>query len=135
MKSNVIFFDNRPASPDWQTREVWIYDYRTGAHHTLKQRPMTREHLQDFVDCYKPAAIGDREETYSEENPNGRWRRFTLQEILDRDKASLDITWIKTGDDISEVQLSDLLAEIREKSDSIASAVSRLEELLGDIEE
>ncbi|MBS6419016.1 MAG: SAM-dependent DNA methyltransferase [Olsenella uli] len=135
VKANVIFFDNRPASPEWQTREVWIYDYRTGVHHTLKQRPMTREHLQDFVDCYKPAAIGDREETYSEENPNGRWRRFTLQEILDRDKASLDITWIKTGDDISEVQFSDLLAEIREKSDSIASAVSRLEELLGDIEE
>lgn len=135
VKANVIFFDNRPASPDWQTREIWIYDYRTGVHHTLKQKPMTRGHLQDFVDCYKPGALGEREETYSEENPNGRWRRFSLQEILDRDKASLDITWIKTGEDISEVQLSDLLAEIREKSDDIALAVSRLEELLGGIEE
>ena len=135
VKANVIFFDNKPASPNWQTKEVWIYDYRTGVHHTLKQRPMTEEHLRDFIECYKPGALHERVETYSEENPDGRWRRFTLEEILERDKASLDITWIKTGEDISEVQLSDLLAEIRDKSDRISDAVAKLEELLGGIEE
>lgn len=135
VKANVIFFDNKPASPEWQTKEVWIYDYRTGVHHTLKQRPMTEENLHDFVDCYKPGRLPEREETWSENNPNGRWRKFTLEDILARDKASLDITWISTGEDISEVPLSELLAGIREKSDSIAEAVSQLEELLGGIEE
>lgn len=135
VKANVIFFDNKPASPKKQTKEIWIYDYRTGVHHTLKQRPMTEEHLKDFVECYKPGAIHKREETYSEENPDGRWRRFSIDEVLERDKARLDITWIKTGEDISEVHLSDLLDEIREKSDNIADAVAKLEELLGGIEE
>lgn len=135
VKANVIFFENRPASPEIQTKAVWIYDYRTGVHHTLKQKPMKREHLADFVACYKPGAIHEREETYSPENPNGRWRKYDIAEILDRDKASLDITWIKTGEDISEVPLSELLGEMREKSDSIAAAVARLEELLGGIED
>lgn len=136
VKANVIFFENRPGSEHAQTREVWIYDYRTGVHHTLKQHPMTEADLADFLDCYKPGAINEREETYSEDlNPDGRWRRFTLDEIMARDKLSLDITWIKTGEDISEVALSDILASIHEKSDAIADAVEQLETLLGDIED
>ena len=136
VKANVIFFENRPGSEHAQTREVWIYDYRTGVHHTLKQHPMTEADLADFLDCYKPGAINEREETYSEDlNPDGRWRRFTLDEIMARDKLSLDITWIKTGEDISEVALSDILASIHEKSDAIADAVEQLEALLGDIED
>lgn len=135
VKANVIFFENRSGSEHMQTREVWIYDYRTGIHHTLKQKPMRESDLDDFVACYKPGAIHERVETYSEENPNGRWRKFTIDEILERDKLSLDITWIKTGEDISEVPLSELLAGIREKSDSIAEAVAELEALLEGIEE
>lgn len=135
VKANVIFFENRPASPQMQTKEVWIYDYRTGVHHTLKQKPMREEDLAEFVECYKPGALHKREATYSEDNPDGRWRKYTLEEILARDKTSLDITWIKTGEDISEVPLSELLGEIREKSDSIASAITELESMLGGIEE
>lgn len=135
VKANVIFFENKPASPDYQTKEVWIYDYRTGVHHTLKQKPMKEEHLADFIECYCPGELHKRVETYSDENPNGRWRKFTLDEILDRDKTSLDITWIKTGEDISEVPLAELLAEISEKSANISSAVAKLEELLEGIEE
>lgn len=135
VKANVIFFDNKPASSKWQTKEIWVYDYRTGVHHTLKQKPMTFEHLKDFIDCYKSGALHERVETYSEENPNGRWRKFTLEEILERDKASLDITWIKTGEDISEVRLSDLMADIQEESRRISEAVAKLNELLGGIDE
>ena len=135
VKANVIFFEKKTASPNRQTKEVWIYDYRTGIHHTLKQKPMREESLEDFVSCYMPGALNERKETYSEENPDGRWRKYTVDEILARDKASLDITWIKTGEDISEVRLSDLLAEIKEKSDTIASSITKLEELLKDIEE
>lgn len=135
VKANVIFFENRPASPNNQTQEVWIYDYRTGVHHTLKQKPMREEDLADFVSCYKPGALHERQETYGEENPDGRWRKFAIDDVFARDKTSLDITWIKTGEDISEVPLSGLLGEIREKSDNIASAVAELEKLLGGIEE
>lgn len=136
VKANVIFFENRPGSERAQTREVWIYDYRTNVHHTLKQHPMTEADLADFLDCYKPGHIDERDETYSEDNnPDGRWRRFTIDEIMGRDKLSLDITWIKTGEDISEIALSDLPASIHEKSDAIADAVEQLEALLGDIEE
>lgn len=97
---------------------------------------MTEADLADFVKCYKPGHITEREETYDEEaNPEGRWRRFTYDEIASRDKASLDITWIKTGEDISEVALSEILDSIHEKSDEIADAVSQLEELLGGIDD
>ena len=130
VKANVIFFENRPGS------EVWIYDYRTNVHHTLKQHPMTESDLADFLDCYNPGHIDERDETYSEDNnPDGRWRRFAIDEIMGRDKLSFDITWIKTGEDISEIALSDLLASIHEKSDAIADAVEQLEALLGDIED
>lgn len=136
VKANVIFFENRPGCEQAQTHEVWIYDYRTKVHHTLKQHPMTEADLADFLVCYKPGHIGEREETYDAEcNPDGRWRRFTLDEVMARDKVSLDITWIKTGEDISEVALSDLLTSIHEKSDAIADAVEQLEALLGDIED
>lgn len=135
VKANVIFFENRPGSAHAQTREVWIYDYRTDVHHTLKQHPMTEEDLSDFVECYKPGNINDRIETYDKKiNPNGRWRRFSIDEILARDKTSLDITWIQTGEDISEVSLSYLLSEIREKSDVISDAVGQLEALLSNVE-
>jgi len=95
VKANVIFFDKRPASPDWQTREVWIYDLRTNVHFTLKQNPMTERDLEDFISCYNPQNRYERMETWSEDNPDGRWRKFSLEEILDRDKTSLDIFWIK----------------------------------------
>ena len=135
VKANVIFFENRPASPERQTKEVWIYDYRTGIHHTLKQKPMREEDLHDFISCYNPGNRQQRQETFSEENPDGRWRRYSVEEILARDKASLDITWIKTGEDISEVKLSDLLSEMKEKSANITEALAQLEELIGGIEE
>jgi type I restriction enzyme M protein len=95
VKANVIFFDKKPASPERQTKEVWIYDFRTNIHFTLKQNPMSDGDLRDFVSCYNPANRHKRKETYSAKNPDGRWRRFSVDEILKRDKTSLDIFWIK----------------------------------------
>jgi type I restriction enzyme M protein len=131
VKTNVLFFDK--GDP---TEDIWVYDYRTGIHHTLKQHPMTRKDLDDFVACYKSGHIDEREETYdAENNPNGRWRKFTHDEIAARSDKNLDFKWIQTGEDISEVSLTDLMSDIRKKSDEIASAVNQLEELLGDVEE
>ena len=95
VKANVIFFDKRPASAETQTKEVWIYDFRTNVHFTLKQNPMTDRDLKDFISCYHPENRFKRTETWSPDNPDGRWRKFSVQEILKRDKTSLDIFWIK----------------------------------------
>ena len=95
VKANVIFFDKRPASAEMHTKEVWIYDFRTNIHFTLKQHPMTDADLADFVKCYNPENRYERTETWSEDNPDGRWRRFDVKDILERDKTSLDLFWIK----------------------------------------
>ena len=101
VKANVLFFDNRPASKTPWTKEVWIYDYRTNVKHTLKADPMKYEDLQDFITCYNPADRHKRKETWPVSSAalgltgQGRWRKFTYDEILARDKASLDIFWLK----------------------------------------
>lgn len=95
VKANVLFFDKRPASPEMQTKEVWIYDLRTNMHFTLKKHPMADADLQDFIKCYNPQNRYDREETWSVDNPDGRFRKYSITDILNRDKTSLDIFWIK----------------------------------------
>jgi type I restriction enzyme M protein len=96
VKANVLFFDNRPASKAAATKDIWYYDYRTNVHHTLKRKPMTTEDLKDFIACYRPKARHQRKETWHpEKNPDGRWRKYTYEEIVTRDKTSLDIFWLK----------------------------------------
>ena len=96
VKANVLFFDNHSAAKTSWTKEVWIYDFRTNIHFTLKENPLKLEDLRDFIDCYKPTNVKKRKETWNEEkNSEGRWRKFTYDEILARDKTSLDITWLK----------------------------------------
>ena len=96
VKANVLFFDNREAAEDPWTKEVWYYDYRTNVHHTLKKKPMRFENLADFIACYNPANRHDRRATFdAESNPDGRWRRFSYDELTARDKTSLDVFWLK----------------------------------------
>lgn len=95
VKANVIFFDNKPAAKDPWTKAIWFYDFRTNIHFTLKKNPLKPADLQDFITCYHPQNRHQRSETYSEQNPEGRWRKFTYNEIIARDKTSLDIFWLK----------------------------------------
>lgn len=96
VKANVIFFDNKPASKEPWTKEIWVYDYRTNIHHTLKKNPLKIDDLKDFIACYCPSNRHKRKELFNAEtNPEGRWRKFTYDEIIARDKTSLDITWLK----------------------------------------
>lgn len=114
VKANVIFFDNKPASKEPWTKEIWVYDYRTNIHHTLKRNPLRTEDLQDFVDCYKPENRHKRIETFNaESNPEGCWRKFTYEEIIARDKTSLDITWLKdkTLADLDNLPDPEMIAE------------------------
>lgn len=112
VKANVIFFDKRLASAEMQTKEIWIYDFRTNIHFTLKQNPMTDSDLEDFVSCYHPENRHQRIETWSENNPDGRWRKFSIEEIQKRDKTSLDIFWMKDKSlaDFENLPSPDILA-------------------------
>lgn len=96
VKANVIFFDNREASKEPWTKEVWYYDYRTNIHHTLKKKTMRADDLSEFIACYNPENRHARQETWNAQNaPEGRWRKFSYQELITRDKTSLDIFWLK----------------------------------------
>ena len=96
VKANVLFFDNHPAAKNPWTKEIWYYDYRTNVHHTLKRKPMRFEELAEFIACYHPANRHVRKETWHpEKNPEGRWRKFGYEEIIARDKTSLDLFWLK----------------------------------------
>ena len=96
VKANVFFFDNKAASKEHWTKEIWFYDFRTNIHFTLKKNPLKLEDLRDFITCYNPKNRQKRKETYNAAtNPEGRWRKFSYDEIIARDKTSLDISWIK----------------------------------------
>jgi hypothetical protein len=95
VKANVLFFDRKPAREEPWTKRLWIYDLRTNEHFTLKRHPLTREDLDDFVACYNPENRHGREETWSEENSDRRWRAYDYEELVARDKANLDIFWIR----------------------------------------
>lgn len=127
VKANVIFFDNRAASPDPQTEAVWYYDYRTNVHHTLKQKPLTYTHLEDFVACYNPANRRKRKPTWSDDAPDGRWRCYSREELLARDKASLDVFWLRDASmtDLENLPEPEVLAE--EILENLRSALASFE--------
>lgn len=125
VKANVLFF-----TKGTKTSEVWYYDYRIGVKHTLATNPIQRHHLDDFVKCYH-----ERTETYSLENLNGRWRKYDFEELIARDKTSLDITWLKNGEDAIDYSLAELMAMMEEKSANIVEAMNKLKAIIGNIEE
>ena len=102
VKANVIFFERKPASETSWTKSLWIYDLRTNKHFTLKTSPIKREDLDEFVTLYNPANRHVRKATWSEQGdaaagtgPEGRWRAYDYDELVARDKSSLDIFWLR----------------------------------------
>lgn len=131
VKANVLFF-----TKGTKTKDLWIYDYRTGIKHTLATNPLKRSDLDDFVACYNADNIAARKETWSEENPNGRWKKFTYDELVSRTNTGLDITWIKNDEDeFKDYSLQQLFGLVKEKSGNIATAVTELETLIAEIKE
>ena len=128
VKTNVLFFEK--GKP---TKDIWIYDYRTGVKHTLVQNPLKRSDLDDFVTRYSVGHFEDRKETYTEDNPNGRWRKYSVSKL--GTDLRLDLKWIQEEDDYADLSLNDILSMIKEKSNNIASAVVELEKLIGKVEE
>ena len=126
VKANVLFFQRREGAEHPWTREQWVYDLRTNKHFTLKQKPLTRAHLDDFVACYNP---GNRHQRVESE----RFKRYTYDELMARDKVSLDLTWLRDESlqDIENLPPPDVLAqEILEELQSALAELTALTEVL-----
>jgi len=135
VKANVLFFDRKPASEAAWTKELWIYDLRTNMHFTLRTNPLQRADLDDFVRCYNPANRHERAVTWSPENPSGRWRSFSHEELIQRDKASLDIFWLRDEsleDAANLPEPDEIAAEIIE---DLRAALEQLEAIQVDLAE
>jgi len=134
VKANVLFFDRKPGRERPWTERVWFYDYRTNVHHTLKQNPLARTDLDEFVACYHPANRHERAATWSEANPDGRWREYSLDDILARDKVNLDIFWLRDdsladGDGLADPGL--IAAEIVEDLEAALEQFGLIADELG----
>ncbi len=128
VKANVLFFTK--GQP---TKEIWFYDYRTDVKHTLATNKLQRHHLDDFVACY---TANPRVETYNEDTArDGRWRKYTIEDIVARDKTSLDITWIKAGGEEEQFTLDELMTNITTQASNISKAVAELQKLMAGIKE
>jgi type I restriction enzyme M protein len=95
---------------------------------------MTRADLDEFVECYRPTDRNNREATWSEDSPDGRWRPYTYDEILARDKVSLDLFWLRDEslEDSASLPEPHLLAQ--EIADDLRAALAQIEDVLGDLE-
>jgi len=134
VKANVLFFEKKPKTDNPATKEIWFYDYRTNIRHTPKKNPLRSEHLKDFVECYKPNNIGSRTETWSKNNENGRWKKFTYDELISRDKTNLDIFWLKDNNLIDLDNLPEPDALIDEIIENIQSALESFKTIKGNLE-
>ena len=147
VKANVLFFDKKPASETPWTKRLWIYDLRTNKHFTLKTNPLKREDLDQFVRLYNPANRHDREATWFDEKApspqpssaeagegvHGRWRAYGYEELIARDKASLDIFWLKDDSlaDSDNLPPPDVIAQ--EIVDDLEAALEQFRLIAGDL--
>jgi type I restriction enzyme M protein len=123
VKANVLFFDAKAAREQPWTTKLWVYDFRTNIHCTLKTNPLKRADLDEFVECYKPATRHLRTET----NPDGRWRSFDYAELMKRDKVNLDIFWLKDKslEDSDDLPKPEILAD--EIADDLETALEQFQ--------
>lgn len=133
VKANVLFFDRKPASEMPWTKTLWIYDLRTNQNFTLKTRQLARQDLDEFVACYNPENRHERQTTWSEANPEGRWRSFTYDELMARDKVNLDIFWLRDEslEDSANLPEPDVLA--REIMDELQAALAQFSGIVEDL--
>ena len=128
VKANVLLFDKKPASEQPWTSKLWVYDLRTNQHFTLKQSPLRRHHLDDFVAAYLPGK--DRAERVESE----RWKSFTHDELIARDKVNLDITWLRDEslEDIDNLPAPEVIA--REIVEDLTAALAEFEAVTAALE-
>ena len=126
VKANVLFFDKRPAAEKPWTSKLWVYDFRTNQHFTQKTMSMKRGNLDEFVECYQPGNRGERKESE-------RFKSFTYDELVARDKANLDLIWLKDDslEDAANLPSPEVIArEIMENLESALTEFSAIVEAL-----
>ncbi len=130
VKANVLFFDNRPGQEMAWTKKLWVYDLRTNMHFTLKENPLKRSDLDEFVACFNPENRHSRKPTWNQTNPDGRWRCYDYEELTKRDKLSLDIFWLKDKslEDSENLPEPDVLAQ--EITDDLQTAIDQFTTVL-----
>jgi type I restriction enzyme M protein len=133
VKANVLFFDKKPASETPWTKKLWIYDLRTNQHFTLKTNPLNREDLDQFVKCYNPGNRHERKATWSDKKPDGRWRAYDYDELIARDKASLDIFWLKDESLEASDNLPDPDIIAQEIVDDLEAALEQFRLIVNDL--
>ncbi|MFH1842234.1 MAG: class I SAM-dependent DNA methyltransferase [bacterium] len=135
VKANVLFFDRKPASETPWTKQLWIYDLRTNMDFTLKTNPLARGDLDEFVACYHPENRHDRKPTWSADKPDSRWRVYSLEELLARDKVNLDIFWLRDEslEDSANLPEPDVIAA--ETVEDLRSALEQFEGIAGELGE
>ncbi len=128
VKANVVFFDKRPASERPWTEKLWVYDLRTNQHFTLKQNPLRRAHLDEFVACYAPGR------PRSERAESERFRAYTYEELVARDKANLDLTWLRDEslEDVDNLPAPEVIA--REIVEDLTAALAEFEAVAAALE-
>jgi type I restriction enzyme M protein len=134
VKANIIFFDAKPASKTAWAKKLWIYDFRTNVHMTLKTKRLTKSDFDEFIELYCADDRSEREATWNENNPEGRWRAFDCEELIARDKTNLDIFWLKDEslEDTENLPAPDVLAaEIVEQLEAALEEFRTVEEVLG----
>ena len=133
VKANVLFFDKRPGGESASTQRLWIYDLRTNKHFTLKTDPLKREDLDEFVECYNAKNRHDRKPTWSDKNQGGRWRAYDYGELVARDKASLDLFWLKDDSLEDSANLPDPDVIAQEIVDDLEAALEQFRLIANDL--
>lgn len=132
VKANVIFFNAKPAAKTAWTKKVWIYDFRTNVHKTLKTNKLNKGDFAEFIKLY---LVKKRKATWTEESDEGRWRSYSYDELVARDKTNLDIFWLKDDalEDTENLPPPDVLAsEIVEQLEAALEEFRSVEEALAD---
>lgn len=135
VQTNVLFFDRGTTDQD-NTQDVWIYDMRHKMRTFGKRAPLNEKDFAEFEKLYCPDNRTERKETYdAETNPEGRWRRFTKEDIEGRPNTSLDISWMTDEEEADSRSLSEILTAMQEKSEEIAKAVAVLSQELAEVDQ
>lgn len=135
VQTNVLFFD-RGTTDQNNTEEIWIYDMRHKMRTFGKRSPLNEKDFAEFEKLYCPDNRTERKETYdAETNPEGRWRRFTKEDIEGRPNTSLDISWMTDEEEADTRSLSEILTAMQEKSEEIAKAVAVLSQELAEVDQ
>jgi len=135
VKANVLFFNAKPAQEAPWTKKLWIYDLRTNMHFTLKTKPLKRSDLDEFVECFKPGKRYQRKETWSEDNPEGRWRAFDYEELIKRDNVNLDIIWLKDKTLEESEDLPEPEVLVQEITDDLQTALDQFTAIAGELQD